>query len=201
MARLEKVMYIQGVGAKPLVQEHLPELWLPYGLSVEHQPIEWTSADYDERLAEIGARIIELSIADNVSIVAASGGVKTQMSLIARYLGYIHRAVAINGKFEPFDFTDSPSQQTRRPNLVRSSDVMRDDYENISSEKLLDISNKLLWARSRSDETIPHDTVPTVVQEYILPVDGHRQGIEYALTIGGSVIAGYLMDDTAPGSV
>ncbi|MBP9738613.1 hypothetical protein KBD20_02910 [Candidatus Saccharibacteria bacterium] len=201
MSDLERVIYIQGVGAKPLVQEQLPELWLPYGLSVEQQPVEWTSADYDDRVAEIGTRIIELSAVGNVSIVAASGGVKTQMSLIARYIEHIHRAVSINGKFEPFDFSDSPTQGTRRPNLVRSSDVMQEDYKNISPEKLADISTKLLWIRSRSDETIPHDTVPSVVKEYILPIDGHRQGIEYALTIGGPAIAGYLMDGTVPSSV
>jgi hypothetical protein len=197
MQGFEQVIYIQGVGRRPRVQEHLPELWLPHGLQVEHQPIDWAATDYHQRIAEIGGRIIELSEAGNVSIVAASGGVKAQMSLLARYAEYVHRAVAINGKFEPFVF-DSPTAHIRRPNLVESSGVMKADIAAAGTERIQKIFHQLLWIKSLSDETIENDKKPPELREITFPTHGHEVGIRFALTMGAPIIARFLRDGTVP---
>lgn len=200
---LEHVVYIKGVGNKPIVQDDLARLWLPHGLAIDHQPIDWSAENYHEQLARVAGRIIELSAEGNVSVVAASGGVKPLMSLLVRNPDHIHRGVAICGKFGAFDFSTDPTQIIRRPSLVAASDVMEEDYKNLEPQALKKVCERLLWLYTPIDETIPEDpTRPTQVEALAIPHDGHLRSIEYALTFeDGAGIAQYIKHGNVPSFV
>lgn len=201
MSTFEQVIYIQGMGKKPAVQSDLPKLWLFSGLLVEHQPIDWAGDDYADRLSHIGGRLVELSERGSVSVVASSGGVKTMMSLFARYAEFLNRGVAINGKYQPFDLSEDPDFWQQYPNIAASSKAMQEDYEGMSSQEARPLFQRLLWLYSPDDAMIPSDSRPPGLDARELPVSGHVPGIEYALTAGRMAIATYLQDGIAPTSV
>lgn len=187
MKSYEHVIYIGGVGDKPEVQQNLEELWLPHGLLVEHQPIDWADTDYMQRLKSIGERAVQLSKLGNVSLVGASGGGKAVLSLFARHSDYIHRSVTISAKVQPY--ITSAATREAYPNLAISSDTLQEDLPSISNE----MRRRILCVYPLSDEVVaPEDAVLEGALEYSVHANGHINGIDVALTSGGGTIADFV---------
>ncbi len=190
MKQPDRVLYIAGIGGLPEVQDTLAELWEPYGLSVDYEPIDWTATDYKQRLVSIGERIVELSEHDRVSLVGASGGGKPVMSLLARHPDYVHRAVTISSKVNPYDIGSGTRQAY--PNLVLSSDTLPDDLSQITAE----MRKRVLCVHPLSDEIVaPKDAVFEGASQHTVQADGHVAGIARALTVDSNVIIDFIRQD------
>ena len=190
MKQPERVLYIAGIGGLHEVQDTLTELWGPYGLYLEHQPIDWTATDYEQRLVSIGERIVQLSEQDRVSLVGASGGGKPVMSLLARHPDYVHRTVTISSKVNPYDIGSGTRQAY--PNLVLSSDTLPDDLNQITAE----MRKRVLCVHPLSDEIVaPEDAVLEGANQHAVQADGHVAGIARALTVDSNVIIDFIRQD------
>lgn len=187
----EKVIYIQGVGSEPAVQNQLPAMWSVYGLLVVPCFVNWTERDYPDYLEMTGDYISECAIAgERVSVVGASGGGKTALSLLTRHADNIHRVVTISGKVAPYQLRDRT--RATYPNLVTSSEILADDICRISSEMLA----KILCTRPLRDEVVsPDEAVISGANQHVLPVEGHIEGITYALTTASPIIANFIQQD------
>jgi pimeloyl-ACP methyl ester carboxylesterase len=190
MKQPERVLYIAGIGGLPEVQDTLAELWEPYGLSVEYEPLDWTAIDYEQRLVIIGERIIELSEHDRVSLVGASGGGKPVLSLLSRHPDYVHRAVTISSKVNPYDI--GSGTRHAYPNLVLSSDILPDELNQITAE----MRKRVLCVHPLIDEIVaPEDAVLEGANQHTVRADGHVAGIAHALTVDSNVIIDFIQQD------
>lgn len=190
MSNSEHVIYIEGVGGLPKIQENLAEIWKPFNLSVEHQPIGWENSDYRHRLQNIGKHIVELSEQARVSIVGASGGGKPALSLFASYPKYIHRVVTISSKISPYILGDG--SRKAYPNLVKSSDNFPNSLEIINYE----MRQRVLCIHPLSDEIVaPEDAILEHANQFTIQTNGHIDGITRALTNDAQIIANFIHQD------
>lgn len=190
MNKPDHVIYIEGVGGLPKEQENLAELWLPHGLIVEHQHIDWSGSDYLQRLQSIGERIIELYEDTRVSLVGASGGGKPALSLFAKYPNYVHRAITISSKMSPYVL--GIGSQKAYPNLVISSETFPDSLQLMTNE----ILQRILCLHPLSDEVVaPEEAELAGANLHIMEAHGHIEGITRAITTESQVIADFISLD------
>lgn len=185
----EKVIYIPGVSDEPAVQKDVPtQWWHKYGLCVDPRKIDWKGTDYEQRLERLGRRIERLG---TVSLMGASGGGKTVLSLFARHPDNVYRVVTISSKVGPYDFK-KPARREQYPNLAASSDILPADLEHLSDE----MRRRVLCVHPRTDNVVePVDAVLTDAVEHTVQADGHIPGIARALTVESGVIADFLRAD------
>lgn len=192
MSSNEIVVYFQGLGRQPEVQQDLPNQWEEsHNLEVIPRPFNWRDTDYKDGLQETGELIVQLAQSGKtIYLMGASGGGKPALSLSIRYSEHIQATAIINGKADPYAQDDDVDKNFK--NLRISSDVLEEDFKSISPE----VPKKILWMCSETDERIDSGdrTLETALEEaerHVMSVDGHAPGIEQAITEDSLVIINF----------
>lgn len=189
MSSREVVMYFQGLGKEPEIQQELPQAWAAPNREVILHRFNWRGTDYRQELEAVEDQIDQLAEPDvNIYLVGASAGSKPGLSLLIRRPEQITAAVMINGRISPYAADDHVDRRSHE-NLWISSDVLDEDTKQMDPR----VPGKLLRMRSENDERIdPENTAIEAMfresEEYIMDIDGHPEGIEYAITQDHQII-------------
>lgn len=185
----EYVLYIQGLGRKPAVQENVTDLGQTHGLTIERLVPDYSGLDCRGFLWDTITHLQRLPPNWRKSVIGASGASKFVPILMYMLPGFLHRGAAINGKANPWDH--DAEELAMFPILQESSNIM----ERICPKMPPSLFSKIMWAHSLTDERIPDQTILPGTQELILQTNGHAQGIEDALTNRLADIADFIKQD------
>lgn len=184
----------------PEVLGEVPKLWSEYGLNMAVHSPDPTADDYERFLADISEQVEAKFTQEEktTDLVGFSNGGKIALSLLARHPDQIGRVVICNTKIKPYGFT-SPATRIKLPNLAKTSDILEQDFEKITSQML----ERVLCFRSEEDDVLDHPDDAYLVGAHNIetPTKTHASGLEYVARNCGLVTAQFLHEGIVPTSV